>query len=55
MAKSGDEDVTGITSLVPEIKNSSLQNGLRPGVIGLLRQVAYEVIPADREHFKSLT
>ena len=25
-----------------------------PDVIGLLRQVAYELIPADQEHFKSL-
>ena len=54
-----EEDAAGnMLLLVPGIKNSRLWNGLArmicPGVKGLLRQVAYELIPADHEHLKSL-
>ena len=53
---SGDENAAGITSLVPGVKNLRLWNGLEfdRGVIGLLEQVAFEVIPADHEHFETL-
>ena len=53
---SGDEDAANVTSLVPGVKNPKTPewSGIRPGVIGLLRQVAYKLIPADQEHFESL-
>ena len=55
---SGDEARRrgGVMSLVPGVKNSRLRNGLEfdRGVVGLLRQITYEVIPADHEHLESL-
>ena len=55
---SGDDDVAaGTTSQVPGVQNSRLRNDLewfRLGVIGSPLQVAYKVIPADREHFESV-
>ena len=50
---SGVKDVASTTSPVPGVKNSTLQKDLEfDRVFGLLRQVAYEAIPADHEHFK---
>ena len=51
----GDEGAASITLLGPGIKNSRLRNGLEfDQAIGLLQLVAYEVIPANQEHFESL-
>ena len=47
---SGDNDADAIASLVPGVKNLRI----RLGVIRLPRQVVYEMIPADQEHFESL-
>ena len=50
-----DDDAAGITSLVPGVENSRLRNSYElPCAILLLQQVAYELIPADQEHFESL-
>ena len=55
---SGDNNAAGITSLVPGIKNPRLWNGLEfdwPYYIGLLRQVAYKLIPVCHEDLELLT
>ena len=48
----------GITSLAPGVKilrlRSNLRDRVRLGIVGILWPVAYEVLPADHDHFKSL-
>ena len=50
---SGDDDAAGLASLVLDVKNAGLRNMVWTR-LGLQRQVACEVIPADHEHFESL-
>ena len=51
-----DDDIAGIASWcqASRIHRAEEWYWIRPGIIRLLRQVAYDMIPADHEHFESL-
>ena len=54
--KISSEEDAAVMSLVPGVKNSSLQNGLEfdRAYLGLQWQVAHGVTPTDHENFESL-